>query len=144
MQGIGSWIAGICSASLIVAVVSSVAPKNSAGRVCIMMGSVMVIVALLSPIFDISGRSLLDIGSDYRREIEKKIEETEKVKNDIIESELSSYVLNKAGAKEENCKVYLSVENGAVVSADVVSSDASAKARVREVLEEEFKIEVEG
>lgn len=143
MQGIGSWIAGICATSLIVAVVSSVAPKNSAGRVCVMMGSVMVIVALLLPVLNISGRSLLDLGSDYQREIEKKIEETEKIKNDIIERELSSYVLNKAGA-EENCKIYFSVENGAVVSADVVSSDASAEARVREVLKEEFKIEVEG
>lgn len=147
MQGISSWVAGICAASLVVAVISAISPKNSAGRVCVMMASVMVMVALISPILDLRGLSLLDIGRDYERSIQRKIEETteatERLKKDIIEEELSSYILDKAEVSEEACKVNIRLEDGATVSAEVVSRDSDTAMRVSEVLKDELEIERE-
>ncbi len=147
MQGISSWVSGLCAASLVVAVISAISPKNSAGRVCVMMASIMVMVALISPILDLRGLSLLDIGRDYERSIRRKIEETteatERLKKDIIEEELSSYILDKAEVSEEACKVNIRLEDGVAVSAEVVSWDSVSAARVSEVLKDELGIERE-
>ena len=144
IQGISLWVSGLCAASLVVAIISAVAPKNSAGRVCVMMASVLVLVALVSPILSSGGISVLDTGRAYERTIRRKIEEaadkTERLKKDIIEEELASYVLNKAGVDREICEVDIEVEDGVVVSAEVKSRDDDATEKVRRVLKDELAI----
>ena len=144
MQGISSWVSGLCAMSLVVAIISAVSPKNSAGRVCVMMASVLVMVALVSPILNLREISLLDAGRSYERKIQRKIEETtekaEKLKKDIIENELSTYVLNKAGVSEAACEVKINTEDGKVVSAEVASRNNDEACRVSKVLEGELMI----
>ena len=146
MQGISSWVSGLCAAALVVSVISAISPKNSAGRVCVMMAGVLVMASLISPILNLRGVSFLDIGRDYERSIARKTEavreRTERLKKDIIEEEISSYILDKAGVSEETCKVNIRLEDSGAVSAEVISRDSDAEARVREVLKEELKIEV--
>ena len=144
MSGISSWVSGICAATLIVAVISAVSPKNSAGRVCVMIAGVIVVVALVLPVINLRGISILDTGKNYERNLERRIDEAEekveKLKKDIIEEELASYVLNKAGVKAECCSVDIKVEEGVVVSAEVFAQSNEDLARVRRVLNEELLV----
>ncbi len=142
MQGISLWVSGLCAASLVVAVTSAIAPKNSAGRVSVMIASVLVMVALVSPVVDLREVAILDIGRDYESRIEQKIEETTEktgqLKKDIIEEELSSYVLNKADA--ETSKVNIKVEDGVAVSAKVKGRNSDEVKRIRKILEDELLV----
>ena len=144
MEGISSWIAGISAVSFIVSVISVIAPKNSAGRVSSMLGSILVLVALVSPIFDFEGAKILGMGKVYEEEISKRIESAEEktadIKNDIIQNKLTAYVLEKAKTDENECKVSVEVSDGAVLSATIECYERGITDRVLTVLENELGI----
>ncbi len=144
MEGISLWIAGISAVALMVSVISVIAPKNSAGRAASMLGSILVLIALVSPLFDFEASQILGIGRGYEEEISKRIEETEKkttdVKNDIIKNRLTAYVLEKAKTDESECKLSMEIQDGEIKSATVASRESAVAERVSEVLEGELGI----
>lgn len=155
MQGISSWVAGIAAAVLILGAVSVVAPKNSAGRVCFVIGNILVLVALVSPLGQFDSMRLLDVGNEYYREVKESVSNagltSEKIKNKIIGENLSAYVLNKASVSEEACRVSMEISDGEVLSAKIISTDRASAKRVSMVLEQDLgipsesqKIKVEG
>ncbi len=145
MEGIKLWIASLSAVTLIMSVISSLAPKNSAGRVCSMLGSVMLIVVLISPIKKITSSDIFEMSRAYEDEINKSIETSaekfEEIENEIIGEKLSAYVLNKA--KANACEVSVKLDGDMPVSATVISKSAEEAGRVCAVLEEEFGISPE-
>lgn len=144
MEWIRSWIAGISAVVLIVSVISVIAPKNTAGRVVSMLGSILVLVAFVLPVLDLEALSLIDAGEAYKETVSEKIEKTEKetadIKDGIIKNKLTAYVLDKAKTEESECKVNIEVRDGAVVSATLVSGKKDVSERVSEILVKELGV----
>ena len=144
MEGISSWIAALAAVSFIVSIISVIAPKNSAGRVASMLGSILVLVALVSPIFDFEGAKLLGMGKVYEEKISERIETAEEktadIKNNIIQEKLAAYVLEKAKTDENECKVSVEVSDGAVLSATIECHERGISDRVLTILENELGI----
>lgn len=138
MEGISSWIAGISAVALMVSVISVTAPKNSAGRVASMLGGILVLVALVSPIFDFETSEILSVGKVYEESVSQRVSEasarTDEVKNGIIQKHLVSYVLKEADADESICKLNIELDGEMPVSASVISSDEEVCKRVLKVL----------
>jgi len=144
VQGISSWVSGIAATVLLLAVVSVIAPKNSAGRVCAMLGNILVILALVSPLGRFDAESLFDVGNEYYEKISESVQEaeakSEEMKNRLIGERLSAYVLDKAGADAGECKVTVNVVGGRAVSAEIFCVDKTLEARVSQVLEKELGV----
>ncbi|MBR3848813.1 MAG: hypothetical protein IKM21_05940 [Oscillospiraceae bacterium] len=144
MEGLSSWIAGISAVALIVSVISVVAPKNSAGRVVTMLGSILVLVAFVLPVLDFEALRLIGVGEAYEEKISEQIEkaekETDEIKNNIIKEKLTAYVLDKAKTDENECKVDIKIQDGAAMSAIVECGERNISERVSEILEKELGI----
>ncbi len=144
MEGISSWIAGISAVALMVSVISVIAPKNSAGRVASMLGSILVLVALVSPVFDFEASEIIGVGKAYEESVSERVAEASvrsgEVKNNIIQERLASYVLEEADADENVCKLNIVLDGEIPVSAIVKSSDKTSAERVSKVLEDDLGI----
>lgn len=127
-----------------VSVISVIAPKNSAGRAASMIGSILVLIAFISPLFDFEASELFGIGKAYEDEISKRIAQTEQktleVKNDIIQNKLTAYVLEKAKTDESECRLSMEIRDEKIVSATVISRKHDAAERVSDVLKSELRL----
>ncbi len=146
MEGVKTWIASLCAVTFIMSVVAAIAPKNSAGKVCSMLGSIILIFVLVSPLKQISSSEIFAIGRVYQSRIDERIQKSqikcEEIENKIIEEKLSAYVLNKAKL-DAGCEAYIEVEERVPVAASVIINDFSNKEKVSRVLEEDLGLSIE-
>ena len=146
MEGISSWIAGISAVALMASVISVIAPKNSAGRVAFMIGSMLVLVALVAPIFGFETEDFSEIRKTYEDIVAEKTEAAktsgEAVKNNIIQDKLTTYVLQEAKTDASECKLTIEVKDERAVSAKIVCRDSAVSKRVSEVLSEDLNIPI--
>lgn len=152
MEGIKLWVASLSGVTLIMAVISAVIPKNTAGRVCVLLGEIALIATLISPLKGGLADEIPDMGALYKNEVrEKTINATEvcgEMEDKLISKKLSAYVLNKARAKGVLC---IELEEKTPVFAEGTVGDRVSAGRVEKLLSEELgiskerqKIKIEG
>lgn len=99
MEAIKSWISGICTVSLMISVIKSFLPKNTAGNTMNIICSLLIVVVIIAPIKKIDFNFLEFEISESERALSDKVEdvvyETEKLTDIIIEKELCEYICNK-------------------------------------------------
>lgn len=113
-----NWIGGICAAAIIVSVAKAIAPQNPAGRCVQLIGALVLILAVLSPLRSLSVSDIAEYDRRYAPEIEELShdlqEENEKIQEDIIEEEMSTYISERARDLDIECDA---------VSVDTVKKD---------------------
>lgn len=152
MEGIKLWIASLSGVTLIMAVISAIIPKNTAGRVCMMLGEVALIATLISPIKGVLADEVPDVGEIYKNEVEEKTlaatEVCREMEDKLISETLAAYVLNKAGIEGE---LRIELERKTPVFAEGFVEEPEDAAKVEKLLFEELgiskerqKIKIEG
>ena len=107
MEWFRTWIYGVCVAAVLVSVAKSIAAKNTAGRYVSVIGSVVIVCAMLSPFksIDVRDISKYRVQYDYQsRALSESLQEqNERIKFGIIEKELSAYILERAEQTQTQC-----------------------------------------
>lgn len=144
MNGIRSYVAELCAITFLTATVNAVAPKNNAAKVCSMLGSILLIVVLVSPLNKLDVSTLSEIEHLYGDEVRIQIYEMSDKYSDLeerfIEERLSSYVLNKANSDIEKNNVKIELRDNLPVSAEVFGADTKSCAAISQVLERDLLI----
>ncbi len=124
VEFIRSWVSAIAAVTMMMAVVSVLTPKNSAGRAVMLCGSIIMMVVLVSPIKKLDVSALSGYGARFQKEIEFRAEQVsrqnEKLRKDIIEENTRAYILQRAESMGISCDLdiecYDDVPYTAVVS----------------------------
>lgn len=144
MDGIRNYITELAAVTLMVAVINAVAPKNNAAKVCTMLGSILLIMVLISPVRRIDTSEIARMEKHYNSEINLGIsrmrEKYEGIEENIIEERLSAYVLSRANVQKEDCSIKFEFSENTPISAEITVGDADVFERISYVLETEIGI----
>ncbi len=144
MDFIRNWVTAIASATIIIATISAICPKNSAGRIASLCGNILLSFTLLSPIkaFDISVIEKYD--AQITGEIREKTEMFEAVSNNakkcIIEENLQTYILQKAKNAGIDCQVRIYCKDALPYSASVTCGKPADLKIVAAIIETELGV----
>lgn len=101
MEVIKNWVSGICTVSLMISVLKAILPKNTAGNTMNIISTLLIIVVVVAPIkkmdFNITEFEVSENDRILNEKVEKAVDGTEKLTDDIIEKELCEYICNKTG-----------------------------------------------
>lgn len=127
MEMLREWICGICISAIIVSMVKNIAPGNPSGKIVSLVGSIIMIISVIAPVIksdfeDVFSKNAL-CNTEYEK-IEADFRNTnEKLQSEIIEEEISSYVLKRAETLGVEC-----------TSADVTTArDAQGQIKLKSV-----------
>ncbi len=144
MGYISNWVRSIATVTMMMAAVTVLTPKNTAGRAAMLCGSILLTAVLVSPIktFDIEAVSEYD--RKFELEIEKRAEaisrEGEKVKETIIEENLRTYILQRAKQFGISCDIAVACRDGMPHLVTVRLKRKEDRERISEILTEECGI----
>lgn len=155
MEFMRDWVVAIAAVTMIIAVVSAITPKNSAGRAVMLCGSVLMTVVLISPIKKLDVSALSEYSARFEKEVQYRAEQmsaqNEKLRKNIIEENMRAYILQRADAMGIACDVDIECRNDVPHTAVISIKNKEAVPAVSELIEKEcgipsgrqtFKIEV--
>lgn len=146
-EQIGRWIYSVATVTMIMAVITVITPKNTAGRAAMLCASIAFTAVLVSPIkaFDVSGLS--EYERNFRSEIDGKSKEIEvqslQARENIIEENLRAYILQRAKQFGISCDAEVQCIDGTPRFVAVVLRNEKDREKVSEILLEECGIEKE-
>lgn len=116
IEVIRSWLVGITCAAAIVALAETLSPPGSVRKIGRLTGSLVLLLAILHPVFQIDSRTFAGILSDYRGEAVEAgaalNSENSKLIKDIIEEKTCAYILDKAQDFGIKCQVAVTTVEG--------------------------------
>lgn len=144
MEAVKAWVVSVSAATMIVAVLNAIAPKNSAGKVIGFTGAVIIMSVLLSPVKSLDSDMLKDYSDKYGAELERKMEdvseEKEKLINDNIEQGINAYILQRAESIGVSCDVSVSCVDGLPHTVSVWTDSGGKNESLSEVISAECGI----
>ena len=139
-----SWIGRICAASILVAVIGALVPKNSAGKIVCLIGAVIMIFVLVSPFKKFDVLQLASYSHEYEEKLREKVENmqamNEKEENAIIEARLKSYILQRTEQMGIRCEVSIYCKEKTPYTAVVVTEDKNNSGAIKKMIESECGI----
>ncbi len=109
MDAIKEWISGICAISLMIAILRSLLPESAVGKTFNIAASLLIVIALISPLkkIDLDEFKLNVAKSD--RLVEEKVqqvtEENAKMADRLIEKELCEYICKKTNMNSNDISI---------------------------------------
>ncbi len=112
LDWIGSWILGVTAAAMIAAVAQAMAPEGPAKKALRLACGLLMILAVLRPVKELSLNDLSFYTTQYSLETyNKKIDETnESFLRAIIEDKTATYILEKADELDIPCTASVSLK----------------------------------
>lgn len=108
MEMIRTWITGITAASILIAVICAIVPKNATGGFVRAACAVVLIIAVLAPLKSFRVTDINFWNTQYHNEFNHKKEqldqENQKMKSSIIENTMSTYIWKRAKQIGIDCK----------------------------------------
>lgn len=137
-------MSAIAAVTMIMAVVSVLTPKNSAGRAVMLCGSIIMMVVLVSPFKKLDVSALSDYSARFEKEIEHRAEQVrrqnEKLRKNIIEENTRAYILQRAEAMGISCDLNIECCGDVPHTAVVSVKNKDVVPAVSELLEREVGI----
>ena len=134
----------VATATMIMAAVTVITPKNAAGRAAMLCGSIILTAVLVSPIKSFDTSFLSEYDKRIEVEIEKKAknisEKGEELKENIIEENLRTYILQRTKQFGIVCDVRVLCLEGVPHSVSVELKRDEDKEKVSQILTEECGI----
>ncbi|MBR3910383.1 MAG: hypothetical protein IKJ54_03720 [Anaerotignum sp.] len=141
MENIRGWIGSVAAVMMIMAAVSAICPKNSAGRIVALCGSLILTAVLITPLKSFDVALFEQYAESYVRGLEEKgarlKEENEMLRDDIIEKNLRAYILERADMMGIDCDVRVESRNGVPHSAEICVKDKAKAYAVKEMIKKE-------
>ncbi len=144
MEFIHSWVSAIAAVTMMMAVVSVLTPKNSAGRAVMFCGSIIMTVVLVSPIKKLDVAALSGYSARFEKEVERRAEQVsrqnEKLRKDIIEENTRAYILQRAESMGISCDLDIECSDDVPYTAVVCVKNKDVVPAVSGLLEMEVGI----
>ena len=116
MEWIRNWLCGVCAAAILLAIMKELAPKNFAGHCVKMTASLILILAVLSPLRNekISGLWAESqwIAPELPQQEQRLTQTNENLELSIIEEKLSAYIWEQARDLGISCRVSVHAGKG--------------------------------
>ncbi len=146
MEFLEKWIRAILAASLLLAIVLVLTPKNAAGRMVSFAGTCIMLIVLISPIKRFDAEKLSAYGRRYSLEASELSERYEnnnkKLYKDIIESESASYISKRAEELGIECSAEVSFDGEKLSGCRITAAPRNTEA-LSEIIEKELGISKE-
>ena len=109
MEELKTWITGICTVSLIVAILKSMLPESIVGKTFNITASLVIVLMVILPVKNFDFGEIAFFAKKNEKAVEAKVEEvvskTSEITDRIIEEKLCEYVSNKAELKTDEITV---------------------------------------
>ena len=117
MEVLKNWISGICSVSIMIAILKAIIPEGHVGKTFNITASLLLVIVVIAPFKQIDFAEFKIETEQYQtllsEKIEKVNEESVKLTDDIIEEKIIEYICSKTG--ENPSEISVSCKNGEVV-----------------------------
>ncbi len=146
MGQISQWVSGIAGAVMIVAAISAITPKNSAGKSVLLCGSFVITFMLVLPIMKLDISELSELGREFKEESVKAAEAFEKdsdiLSDQLIKKEVDKYILKRAEEEGVHCSVDTDITEKVPTSVKI-TVDADKKEKIINIIETEIGVKRE-
>ena len=145
MDWVRSWLIGITAAALIVALTEHLIPAGTIKKIAKFAGGLLIMIAIIQPIFGMDEQLLAGILTEYRMEAKgggNALElENKRLVKMIIEDETGAYIQDKAAEVGITCTVNVSCAeddegmpypHSVVVSGELSEEDCQTISRIIE------------
>ncbi len=144
MEAVKGWVVSVSAATMIVAVLNAIAPKNSAGKVIAFTGAMVIMFVLLSPVKSLDSDAFRDYSDKYGAELEWQIEDIsegkEKLINHNIEQGINAYILQRAESIGVSCDVSVNCVDGLPYTVFIWTDGGGGNEKLSEVISAECGI----
>ena len=144
MDFIREWVVAIASVTIIIATISSICPKNSAGRIVFLCGSILLSFVLISPFKGLDAPALARYNAEMEKQITRRTEALERLnfetEKNIVEENLRAYILHKTEEIGIDCDVRILCEGNLPYKANVICADEERLKIVADIIETELGI----
>lgn len=153
MELLRSWLIGVTAAAMIAAAAEYLTPEGCVKKIGKLAGGVLLLIAILQPVFSLEDQDISGILSRYRIETDGYSAALEKenvrLMKTIIEEETAAYIQDKAERRDMACSVSVTcqlLEDGTPYPAAVTvygELTAQQEQELRRVIEEDIAIGAE-
>ena len=144
IEYISGWVHSVSAVAMIMAIITVLTPKNTAGRTAMLCGSIILTAVLVSPIKAFDMEKVSEYDRDFKFEIEEKanaiVMTGEKMKEDIIEEKLRTYILQRTKQFGIICDVSVVCRDGMPDSVTIGLRREEDREKISEILVSECGI----
>jgi len=139
MEWIKDWIVGICVTAVLVSVVKTLTPQNSAGKCVQLVGALMLIITVISPFKKLQFHTTLYQSNIYEYDREKLVvsleNENEKIRKEFIEDAIETYIFQRAEEFDiKLSRVYIEMEEKGIriKSVEIIADESVSESKANE------------